>query len=1060
MCREHGIDAAFERNAAEDALDQLVMTFLNTRDMGELKAFVVGHATELLAPQADRVFRQLAIQYRDDVAIIGFLEERRQLLANCRDHGIDSAFSENIIEVSEALGNAVAAFLQTTSNAQLLTILTRDGHNLLTDQAEQLVSFIQSGIAASDSERAAHLSRRLALLRRCRLYGVEAALDVAPIASTLGLQPVEGDDPRPGSVEQSAVLAEELRALGEADGSVDEAAMKALLERRPELADALFQAIERGGIQWTPPADRGSLETMIADMRAAELSGDWDRVVASGTLALQYSAVDHDPRAATMVHSTLGTALSKTQHGDRAANLDRAIHHHRQARAGLQVGESDPERAFWAMNEHHLALALFQRVRGDRAQNVEDAIEVWRGLLAAAGSAAQAEWKVSLAEALRMRHLGDRVKNIAEAIELLSAVLAAAESEGDQTILARARVALGLVWLVRPDGDPAAKVERAIEYIVSGLTHIDLQSDIASWANVQRSLARAYTQRVFGDTAENWRIAAEILDKVAAACPADQYPELWAEARLEMAALLSNGPQGGTVEKTHGAVRAMESALRVYTRAGFPDRWAKVHCNIGSMLVSLFEATEDGELFDRARHHTELSLTVNSREGSPERWAMAHQVLGRLHTRRAELSEGASRDEAASVALQHFERALEARTITVDPAGRLDTLKCAAAILFRHRAWDEALALYVDAMRTSDQLLGAAFTEDARLAGVSPDTGLYRSAAYCLEKLNDPTAALICLDWGKGRMLAEALAVQDLDRFHLAAAERDEIAVLRGEVRRLEYVMRSAGNAPPQEYSELSEALSSARAALNQTVAAATMASDLFNQTRLTTEQLFGSVPATGALVVPLLTAVGTTVFLLVRTKAGELEIIRLALDDDTSTILRILVRGGPDSPGWWDQYNAWRRGEISASAWGETIASTMDALWKLVLQPVVETLDSRLPPDALVIIAPQGDLAFLPFHAAGAADHGQVGLLDRFTVAYTPSLYALHACQQRLAARGKTKMKVVAAVNPTRDLPFSDAEADDLGVILPPTRPKRRFKPLSAARPICISPAMGNTTP
>jgi tetratricopeptide (TPR) repeat protein len=252
------------------------------------------------------------------------------------------------------------------------------------------------------------------------------------------------------------------------------------------------------------------------------------------------------------------------------------------------------------------------------------------------------------------------------------------------------------------------------------------------------------------------------------------------------------------------------------------------------MLVSLLEATEDAELFDRARHHAELSLTVNSREGSPERWAMAHQVLGRLHMRRAELSEGASRDEAASVALQHFERALEARTITVDPARRLDTLKYAAAIHFRNRAWDEALALYVDAMRTSDQLLGAAFTEDARLAGVSPGTGLYRSAAYCLEKLNDPTAALICLDWGKGRMLAEALAVQDLDRFHLAAAERDEIAVLRGEVRRLEYVMRSAGNALPQEYSEWSEALSSARAALNQTVAAATMASDLFNQTRLT----------------------------------------------------------------------------------------------------------------------------------------------------------------------------------------------------------------------------------
>jgi CHAT domain-containing protein len=111
-----------------------------------------------------------------------------------------------------------------------------------------------------------------------------------------------------------------------------------------------------------------------------------------------------------------------------------------------------------------------------------------------------------------------------------------------------------------------------------------------------------------------------------------------------------------------------------------------------------------------------------------------------------------------------------------------------------------------------------------------------------------------------------------------------------------------------------------------------------------------------------------------------------------------------------------------------------MGMLWELVFHPVAETLDGHLPPDAAVIVAPQGELSFLPFHAAGSANPGAFCLLDRYTVTCAPSLYTLHTCQRRLAVRDRSTIRAVAAVNPTRDLPFAAAEADALAASIPKT--------------------------
>jgi hypothetical protein len=82
-CRERGIDEAFS-DETDDRISQVVLEFVNTRDMAELLKYVEAHSKELLSDNTEAVLHTMAEQYRDDEAIGGFLKERIELLRECR----------------------------------------------------------------------------------------------------------------------------------------------------------------------------------------------------------------------------------------------------------------------------------------------------------------------------------------------------------------------------------------------------------------------------------------------------------------------------------------------------------------------------------------------------------------------------------------------------------------------------------------------------------------------------------------------------------------------------------------------------------------------------------------------------------------------------------------------------------------------------------------------------------------------------------------------------------------------------------------------------------------
>ena len=71
-----------------------------------------------------------------------------------------------------------------------------------------------------------------------------------------------------------------------------------------------------------------------------------------------------------MTQNHLGTIFLVRISGERAANLEQAIHHYRQA-LEIYTRETFPEQ--WAMTQNKLWVAFSDRIAGEQAANLEQA---------------------------------------------------------------------------------------------------------------------------------------------------------------------------------------------------------------------------------------------------------------------------------------------------------------------------------------------------------------------------------------------------------------------------------------------------------------------------------------------------------------------------------------------------------------------------------------------------------------------------------------------------------------------------------------------------------------
>ncbi|MEA5464043.1 CHAT domain-containing protein, partial [Leptothoe sp. PORK10 BA2] len=155
----------------------------------------------------------------------------------------------------------------------------------------------------------------------------------------------------------------------------------------------------------------------------------------------------------------------------------------------------------------NLAIAYSDRIRGDRADNLEQAIAAYEQVLEVmTREAMPVEWataQMNLALAYYSRIRGDRADNLEQAIAAYEQVLEVMTREAMPVEWATAQMNLAIAYSDRIRGDRADNLEQAIAAYEQVLEVMTREAMPVDWATAQMNLAIAYSDRIRGDRADN-----------------------------------------------------------------------------------------------------------------------------------------------------------------------------------------------------------------------------------------------------------------------------------------------------------------------------------------------------------------------------------------------------------------------------------------------------------------------------------------------------------------------------------------------------------------------------
>ena len=146
--------------------------------------------------------------------------------------------------------------------------------------------------------------------------------------------------------------------------------------------------------------------------------------------------------------NNLGNAYRNRIWGERAENLEQAIFHYKQA-LEVRTRQAYPEQ--WAATQNNLGTAYAERIRGERAENLEQAIFHYKQALEVYTCQLNPERWVAihnnLANAHRNRIRGDHAENIEQAVFHYQQAIVTAREIGDKNSYSNISLELGKLYI-------------------------------------------------------------------------------------------------------------------------------------------------------------------------------------------------------------------------------------------------------------------------------------------------------------------------------------------------------------------------------------------------------------------------------------------------------------------------------------------------------------------------------------------------------------------------------------------------------------------------------------
>jgi CHAT domain-containing protein/tetratricopeptide (TPR) repeat protein len=737
----------------------------------------------------------------------------------------------------------------------------------------------------------------------------------------------------------------------------------------------------------------------------------------------------------------LGNEYRRVDGPERSDALERAVKAYHAALELLRTERS----ANWARAQFGLGAALLDRVRGDRADNIERAVAA---LISAASvmtrERAPSHWagiQVLLSKAYWHRLAGAKTENLERAIEYARAALAVVSREREPGDWRSAQQALGAAYWARIKGSRADNVEKAIGAYEQAIALVVRKRAPTVWAGLHDNLGMAYGTRVRGQGVDNVNLAAEHFRQAAEVYTRQAYPFDWAQLNLNLGSLYLDRELGSSKERIERAIGLFRKALSVYTPDAFPERSARVQINLGIAYSKRWQGDEADNIEAEIAAYR-AALTYYSRDNEPTKWAIVQNNLGVALRRRI----AGRRDANLALAAAAHEAALSVQTPEAAPLMHLRAAYLAGEVAADRGDWTKAARYFDRAIATSSLLFGGGLNRADAEAITREGPQLFAGAAFAAVKRNAPVEALELIERGRARVLRVALG---LEAIKVAPAERRRLDEIRAQIRRLERELEAGGAADRVASVRRLERL---RRSARQIISKASGASDdVSNKSAI--EIAAGLLKRYRAIVIPIVTDQGGAL-IIVRTGRDAkptVEATEIATLDGAA--VRAFLYGGQahrqgwfakfrafflpergQSPGWLQAYGInhlalaeklRRQGE-----WRAAIAALEKDLGRLFGVALATTLRGRgIAAGAEILWLPQGALGLVP---AGLAE-GRPGrpLIEDYVLVTAPSLTAAAVATQRAqhaiapATMGRPNLgpSLAAIVNPTGDLASTEPE-------------------------------------
>ncbi|MGL5197253.1 MAG: tetratricopeptide repeat protein, partial [Chroococcales cyanobacterium] len=530
---------------------------------------------------------------------------------------------------------------------------------------------------------------------------------------------------------------------------------------------------------------------------------------------LKLSTLTRD-EAITLAQSVIlfSSFMAQFPLGDRAINLEIAIQ-------GYEIGypiladlqPNDVRDLVFAEMSCNLMIPYQDRIRGDKAENIEKAIDIGKKALNIIQSKpisqhpkdlinwllqAQAGLNSNLARAYNERILGNKSENIEQQIIYAKSALEFLKRETDPHGWALLQHNLGDAYQYRFLGDPGENLEIAREYVKASLEVYTQDSFPGEWANSQNTLSTIYHERVRGDEAENKEKAIAYAEAALTVRTREQFPYAWAETQMNLGNFYRDRIRGNPAENLEKAIAAYESALQIYTQATFPERWADSQINLGIAYASPELASRDDNL-ERAIAAYEAALQVYTREVFPLKWAKIQKNLAIVYTEQNKTGNRKENSQKAITACQAasqvfteqefpdlwaktqhtlatayltlgqideaiscFQSALKIYNPETFPQRSLAVGKTMAEVAARCQRWEDAIQGYQVAIEAVETSRTWTNSESRRQEILTEHFDIYRQIVQCFLNMGQLDKALEYVERSRSKTLVDLMASNDL----------------------------------------------------------------------------------------------------------------------------------------------------------------------------------------------------------------------------------------------------------------------------------------------------------